>query len=408
MTTTGLAGVPDDFRRLKYFYGQLLGAADFQREQAYFVEKLRLRNRCLHGYGVACGLLVSPVPAGSSGSAGDPQPRVTLHPGVAVDCLGNEIVIRRDTTVELMSLLSEQDLARFNDGGRLYLSVEFCEQDVIPTRAVYTDACGGTADCQYGWCQDGYRVRVTLTEPDNDGCADICCGSCAEAGPDPRVLLARIDDVRGGRPVPPDAIHLGVRRPLGRYKLITITGINWQHGGYYTAARAAEILGTYDDEGGLRVCFSGDVQASCLTPGIVDVQVTEAGDGHRGHSYLMSGRIEDRRDLQERPLTRQLRWRQAHGEPPRDGDRVLVTVRTPFILDRCCRPVDGTHVGGRVPLLAGCKPAHHDQGPCGTPPSGAGPWTSGTGAGAGVFESWFFVRDDHERERHGRDREGRR
>ena len=60
--TTGLSDLTD-FLRLRYFHGQLLDACDFQREQAYFVEKLRLRNRCLHGYGVACGLLVSPVPS---------------------------------------------------------------------------------------------------------------------------------------------------------------------------------------------------------------------------------------------------------------------------------------------------------------------------------------------------------
>lgn len=54
------AEVPD-FERLNYFYGQMLGAADFRSEQAYFREKLKLHNRCLHGYGVVCGLEVTPV-----------------------------------------------------------------------------------------------------------------------------------------------------------------------------------------------------------------------------------------------------------------------------------------------------------------------------------------------------------
>ena len=402
---TGLSELPD-FLRLRYFHGQMLAAGDFQREQAYFVEKLRLRNRCLHGYGVACGLLVSPVPPDDScGSARDPhQPRVTLHPGVAVDCLGNEIVIRRDTTFELLSLLSDQERGRFRDGGRVYLCVEYCERAVGPTRGVYADACGATADCEYGWRQDGYRIRVTLTEPDNDGCADPCCDSCPGSGQDPCLLLARIDDVREGRPVLQGAIHLGVRRPLGRYRFTTITGISWQHGGYYTAGEAAEILGTYDDDGGLRMRFSKDVHASCLTRGIVDVQVTEAGHG-RADTYLMGGHIEDRK---AEGFTRQLRWRQTSRESLQDGDRVLITIRTPFILDRCCRPVDGTHVGGRVPLLPSCEPAHHEPDLCSTPPSGAGPWTSGTGTGAGVFESWFFVRENHEKEKPGRGRESRR
>src|SRR5687767_4724570 len=51
------ASLPD-FKRLNYFYGQLLGVADFQTEQNFFREKLKLHNRCLHGYGVICGLKV--------------------------------------------------------------------------------------------------------------------------------------------------------------------------------------------------------------------------------------------------------------------------------------------------------------------------------------------------------------
>ena len=114
--TTGLSELPD-FLRLSYFHGQMLAASDFQGEQAYFVEKLRLRNRCLHGYGVACGLHVSPVPPEETcDSDPDPhQPRVMLHPGVALDCLGHEIVIRRDRPVELLPLLGGQDREKFHN-----------------------------------------------------------------------------------------------------------------------------------------------------------------------------------------------------------------------------------------------------------------------------------------------------
>jgi hypothetical protein len=400
--TTGLSELPD-FLRLTYFHGQMLAASDFRGEQAYFVEKLRLRNRCLHGYGVACGLLVSRIPpAESCGTDPDThQPRVKLHPGVALDCLGNEIVVRRDYTVELLRLLSEQDCGAFHDGDTVYLCIEYCERATRPTRGVYVDSCGGAAECVYGWRQDSYRIRVTLTPPDNDGCADPCC----EPGQGPCLLLARIDDVHEGQPVAKDAIHLGVRRPLSRYRFTTITGINWQHGAHYTVEQAAAILGTYDEDGGLRVHFSKDVHARCLTRGVVDVQVTEGGRGRREDTYFLEGHFEDR---PEEGFTRHLRWRQTSRESLQEGDRVLIAVRTPFILDRCCRPVDGTHVGGRVPLLPGCEPVHHEPDFCTTPPSGVGPWTSGTGTGAGVFESWFFVRENHDRRRNGRRREERR
>ena len=199
---------------MSYFHGQMLAACDFQREQSYFVEKLRLRNRCWHGYGVACGLQVSPVPSDDECATGpDPhQPRVMLQPGVAVDCIGNEIVIRRSCPVELLSMLSDQDRGAFRDGDCVYLCLEYCERAAGPTRGVYVDSCGGSAECEYGWRQDSYRIRVTLTEPDNDGCGDACCEPCGESGPEACLLLARIDNVRKGRPVPRDAIYLGVRR----------------------------------------------------------------------------------------------------------------------------------------------------------------------------------------------------
>ena len=319
---------------------------------------------------------------------------MTLHPGVALDCLGNEIVVRSGCPVELLPLLSAEDRDRFHDGDCVYLCVEYCERAAGPTRGVYVDSCGGAAECEYGWRQDSYRIRVTLTPPDNDGCGDPCCEPCQ----DPCLLLARIDGVCKGQPVRADAIHLGVRRPLSRYRFTTITGINWQHGAHYTLEQAADILGTYDDDGGLRVQFSKDVHTRCLARGVVEVQVTEGGRGRHAGTYFMDGHFEDRTDEE---FTRRLRWRQTSGESLQDGDRVLITVRTPFILDRCCRPVDGTHVGGRVPLLPGCEPAHHEPDFCTTPPSGAGPWTSGTGTGAGVFESWFFVKESSDTERQG-------
>src|SRR5260370_1768136 len=40
----------------------MLAAEAFRTEQDFFREKLELHNRCLHGYGVVCGLLVEPVP----------------------------------------------------------------------------------------------------------------------------------------------------------------------------------------------------------------------------------------------------------------------------------------------------------------------------------------------------------
>ena len=48
----------DPFTRLRYSYGQLLGAEDFTTEQRYFLLRSRLHNAALHGFGTVWGLKV--------------------------------------------------------------------------------------------------------------------------------------------------------------------------------------------------------------------------------------------------------------------------------------------------------------------------------------------------------------
>ena len=150
--TTALPELPD-FLRLSYFHGQMLAARDFQREQAYFVEKLKLRNRCLHGYGVACGLQVSPIPVADTCDTGsdDHQPRVTLHPGVALDCLGNEIVVRGGCPVELLAAAVRRG-PRQVPGRRLRL----------PVRRVLRTGRGTDPRCVRRLLRRCRRVRVRL------------------------------------------------------------------------------------------------------------------------------------------------------------------------------------------------------------------------------------------------------
>ena len=414
---TPTAGGPafPELRRLRYFNGQMLTAGDFQREQDYFIEKLRLRNRCLHGYGIACGLTVTPVPPD------DPcfktgRPLVCIERGVAVDCLGNEIVVTYPCVVDLWQELSaadqdkirpaaesddrepardhpveppesagqqeeepeqehdeheeheeheeeaeegqeeQEEHGRWESGRRppVYLSVAYCERPVGPTRGVFLDDCGNSADCEYGWCRDAWHPVVSLKAPRNDGCADPCCECC----PDPRVLLARIDDVRSDEAVERDDIRLDKRRPLSRYHYTTIIGVNWTHDGTYTREQISHLLATRDGHhgpgSGLRVEFSAPVHAASLRPGVVEIRVIE---GRRNaESRYVPGRFID---LPKEGLVTGFRYHQTTDETVQHGDQINITIRTPFILDHCCRPVDGTHVGGRVPLLHGYEPGRH-------------------------------------------------
>src|ERR1700719_3471012 len=229
-----------EFLRLRYFYGRMLSAEDFQTEQNFFREKLKLHNRCLHGYGVVCGLRVEPLPmakecdekeqeeekhlkqklqdlihkkqsqlaataAGvpsapattpaavtvmpaaapvdgkeAEGAAKDLQPaaagrappakndapsdsldaeietvrraieklrkdhcrdeprtRMQIDCGLALDCQGNELVLRKPIPVDLLHLLSAQESEQVKHSLRsVYVSVCYCENEVNPMRPV--------------------------------------------------------------------------------------------------------------------------------------------------------------------------------------------------------------------------------------------------------------------------------
>ena len=73
-------------KRVNYFTGQLLSAADFQAEQDYHRAKQRLHNRVLHGSGVVQGLQVS---VGKGDTAGS----VVVTPGSAVDPAGELLIL---------------------------------------------------------------------------------------------------------------------------------------------------------------------------------------------------------------------------------------------------------------------------------------------------------------------------
>lgn len=191
MTETG-AHRPAEFdapplRRLRYFHGQMLGARDFQREQEYYREKLKLRMRALLGYGVVCGLFVEPVghhhdedrqaesaeQTEQAEELGHPEQdgtetertrhraKVRITPGLAVDCDGNEVVVRGGCVVDLWKALPPDE----RDTDTVWVGVQYAERPVEATRAVYNDACADTSDCEYGWTEECFTVRVTGCEP---------------------------------------------------------------------------------------------------------------------------------------------------------------------------------------------------------------------------------------------------
>jgi DNA-binding beta-propeller fold protein YncE len=97
--------------RLNYFTGQFLAERDFQDEQNYFLGKHRAHNHYLHGTGTVCGLKVVPHPS--------PECRdrfVIIEPGLALDCCGNEIVVREKVVVDIAAELAGTSVS--SDSGK--------------------------------------------------------------------------------------------------------------------------------------------------------------------------------------------------------------------------------------------------------------------------------------------------
>jgi hypothetical protein len=153
---------------------------------------------------------------------------------------------------------------------------------------------------------------------------------------------------------------------------------------------------------GLEIRFSRPVLASTIRPGVMDTWVIEGGRTRRGQVYRKDGEFVDKPG---HGTVDRIFYRDTTDEELEAGDRVVVILLTDFILDECCRPVDGENVGGRVPTIHehaekyGPHPEHHPhEEECSVPPRGYLPWTSGNGTPGGTFVSWFYIREE-ERER---------
>ena len=85
--------------RPRFFCGQLLSDADLNSAQHYVIEKNRLHNRYLIGTGVVCGLGVYCDKCSEC--------RVTVQPGYAIDCCGNDVIVCESTSFDVCAYIDK-------------------------------------------------------------------------------------------------------------------------------------------------------------------------------------------------------------------------------------------------------------------------------------------------------------
>jgi hypothetical protein len=142
-----LAGAPRSGcgpKRVTFFSGQLLGAADFRDEQDYVRSRLRRRNRLLHGSGIVSGLGVSLTP-----EDGGTARSLVLEPGFALDPRGEEIEVCRRAVVPLPLPV-----------GDLLVQVLFAERPVAPVPATGSEGPSGQGGRRYSRAVETFAVAL--------------------------------------------------------------------------------------------------------------------------------------------------------------------------------------------------------------------------------------------------------
>jgi len=197
--------------RTRFFARQIVTPDDLTQDQIYFREKAKRHNRMLHGWGVVCGACVR---------RGGTACEVIVEPGYILGPYGDEIVIEKDTVVDICKLgAGEQDGCCGEEldpwcsdakadcaAGTLYLAVKYSDCLARPVRGGAGCGCGcDESDCEYSRIRDSFTLRLLrelpagYTTPMKQppmASLNPCRGKAAKACPpcpdDPWVILADI------------------------------------------------------------------------------------------------------------------------------------------------------------------------------------------------------------------------
>lgn len=171
--------------RTNYFPRQLLTAECMREEQAYLLERMRRRNRLLHGFGVVCGLEVKPK-AETEGAPQSAGSEVWVCPGFAVTPEGDEVLVDEPVCVDLANGKSTPSpccepwpcppvglggSTKERDTFQVWLALRYAECLTRPVR-VPTKGCGcDETACDYSRIRDSFEIRVLRSLPESHSAA---------------------------------------------------------------------------------------------------------------------------------------------------------------------------------------------------------------------------------------------
>jgi hypothetical protein len=185
--------------RNQYFEGKRLTADSFRVEQRYALDRRRLVNRAIHGWGVVYGYALRP--AAQESQAQDGWGRILVEPGLALDECGRELLQTGPVLLDVAdAILLDAKGARIErppEGSyapraapaqgaderpqaRWLLSVHYAEQSVGPVKV--SDPCS----CERNeWDQVCETVRFSLQRDCDACCAQFGCELACGCGTGP-------------------------------------------------------------------------------------------------------------------------------------------------------------------------------------------------------------------------------
>ncbi len=162
----------DSRKRVRYSTGLVMGVDEFNQDQLYLMERDRLHQRSLHGYGIVSGLGV-----GVRQEPGE-EPEVVVAPGLAVNPRGQSICVPQTQCADLNAWLSEHagELAAGSppfsppvgspDEVEIYvvLCARDCETDPVP---ILGDPCRTLEDATApSRIADDFELALRTAPPD--------------------------------------------------------------------------------------------------------------------------------------------------------------------------------------------------------------------------------------------------
>ncbi len=133
------------FSRIRYFYGRLLTASDFEEEQTYHRSKQQFRNLHTLGVGIVSGLSVTTEDDGRS---------IQISAGYAIDRLGREVCVP-----------SAVDCPLPPKSDRMLVSIGYVETETEPTPARPGEPSSGGNPVECARIEEGYEVTLCPIPP---------------------------------------------------------------------------------------------------------------------------------------------------------------------------------------------------------------------------------------------------